>query len=222
MPRRRDEAEAFALSKVAKIDVSGENTRLLKEQFHAMNDKQFDEWIADCRKGIDFIPIVLPNLSGHGVTTENNIKVARELGIELLQRLWITDETTGRRFLSVEKYLLLPLPVTRQIQTLVDGFTVPDHNRSVDDLTDQPVGDSKGAGVSGPELLIMAASELDQVILECIKVRGGDAEAMRQADRSIIETGHATIAAAMALDSRAKATDTLKKFFTGCHFHSTF
>lgn len=222
MSGNRKAAEAVILKWVKAIDPSEKNTQMYEAMFAKMTDAQFDAWMVAIEGRKDYVSIVADNGTGSKVTTDNNIKVAKQMGVHLLQKLWLTDAVTGMRYLTPIEYLVLDLPVRRQIQTLENKISIPEDNKHIDELTDQPTGASKGSSISFPELQVLYAQNLDASILELIKFRGGDEKAMRAMDKSIIDSGGASLESLKQLGTKVRANTTLSTFLKGMHFDNNY
>lgn len=222
MARNRKMAEEEALRWVSDIDKSGKSTAALKELFAGMNDAQFSDWIEALENGKDYVPVTIPNLTKHGVTIDNNFKVAEKLGVQFFHQIDLTDPVTGITYRSPQKYLVIHLPVRRQIQTLQNKISIPEDNKHVDDLTDQPTGVSKGSALSFPEILVLYSQGLNSAVEEMIKLRGGDLKAMNFADRMIHESGGVSLQQVESLGTRVKATETLSVLMKGAHLDNNF
>lgn len=216
MPNRK-EAEHYIVSMIAQLDPSGLNASFLKTRFAHMTDKQFDTYMTAIEEGRDFVSVISPVLEESGITTDNNLALAKKWDIPLFHYLWMTDATTGITYKTKYKHLCVWLPIRRQIQTLKNKMSVPEDNKHVDDLTDQPTGASKGSSISFPELLGLRAQGCDKSAEELIKFRGGDLTAMRAMDKMIHETGGARMETFYHLNSRAKATVTFSILLKGMH-----
>lgn len=218
MAKNRKTAEDVILKWVSKIDPSGINTAMYEKQiFPSMNDKQFDDWMNAIREGRDFVAITIPNFSKVKVTTKNNIALSKEMGVDFYQRIWVVDKETGKRYLSNIEYPVFYLPVRRQIQMVTSKISIASDNKHIDDLTDQPVGDSKAGSFSYPETLNIVGRGLNQVGVEFLKVRGGDLETYRVYQQSLIDTGQVSYNQLAPIRSRAKSTLTLSKFLKAMH-----
>jgi len=213
----RKACEAEIIKWVSKLDPSGKSTDVYKEMFGKMSDKDFDDYIAAIEAGQDYISVICDNLNGKQVNTDNNLKVAKEMGYEFFHRLWLTDDVSGQVFLTNHKYLCLHLPVRRQIQTLVNKISIPEDNRHLDELTDQPVGVSKGSSLSLPEIMVLYAQGLEKGIEEMIKFRGGDLKAMNAMDKEIINTGGVKMETISHLGTRVKSAETLSTMLKAMH-----
>lgn len=182
-----------------------------------LNDEQFDAYMAKLEDGSEVLSVAVPNLCETKVSMDALFATAKSWDYDPFQQIWLTDAKTGTTYLTPEKYLVVYMPIRRQQQTLTGKISIPDHNRSFDDMSGQVTGDSKGASLSLPEIQILRSQGLDRPILELIKVRGGDHEAMRAAHRQIIETGDAGLDGLLSVGTRAKSTETLSAWMTAQH-----
>ena len=217
MAGNRKAAEATALSWVNDVDPSGASGKQLAEFFKGMSDKNFDEWVLALKEKRDYVPITVEVLEKTKVTVENNLKVAEKRNVPMFERIWITDPTTGATYLSPIKYPVMYLPMRRQIQSLVNKVSIPEDNRHIDELTDQPVGPSKGSSLSFSELQILYAQGFDKSLIELMKYRGGDDEGFRQMDKALTEGGSVTTTQLDGAGTRAKSSDTLSTMFKAAH-----
>lgn len=223
MARNRAKAEKRILATISMIDKSGINTKLTKDFFASMNDQQFHDYMMAIKEKRDYVSIVMDNMGKTKITTENNLDVAAFLGVKLFQRIWLTDPATGMEYLTPLEYLVIHLPVRRQIQTLLNKISIPEDNKHVDELTDQPTGASKGSAVSFPELLVMYSSGAEKAIEEFIRFRGGDLKLMNDFDKQIHETGGASMEALSNVSrSRVKSTKVLSTILTAMHIKNNF
>jgi len=222
MPGNRKAAEEMLFSLVNKVDPSGKNAEVYKEFFKDMNDEDFDLYIQALEQGRDFVSFIMENLANQPINTRNNLKVAQEMGVQFFQRVWLTDPTTGRVYLSNRKYLVMHLPVRRQIQTLVHKISIPEDNMHIDELTNQPTGVSKGSALSFPELLVLYSQGHDEIIKELMKYRGGDLKGMNAMNRMIHEAGSCSMETLDTLGTTVKATETLSTYLTAMHIENNF
>lgn len=221
MPNRLN-AEAVILKWIGKIDPSGKNVAFYEERFKAMSDAQFDKWMIDIENRQDYVSIIDENFNDSKITTRNNLAVGKEMGVQFFQKLWLTDHNTGMEYLTPLEYLIVDMPVRRQIQLLIHKASIPEDSRHLDELTDQPTGVSKGSSVSLPETLVLYAQGLDSSITELIKFRGGDLKAMNAMEREIMQTGGVRMESISKLGTRVKSTETLSTLFKGMHLDNNF
>ena len=113
------------------------------------------------------------------------------------------------------------LPLKRQAQFLIEKIAIPEDNYSVNNLTGQPTGKSKGSTISNPELQILNALQLDKSAIEMIKMRGGDLIAFNAMNNQIYETGTSSIEAIDSLGTSVKAVQSLSTILTAMHLSNT-
>lgn len=222
---KKDRAYAteVLLKGLALIDPSGTNARLTAEMLNSLSNQQFFNLIDAYRNKIDFPAIVAPNLDKNvKISVENNLKIAKHFSVEFFQQVWITDRMSGVQYLSPQKYLIIHLPVRRQIQTREAKMSVAINRRIVDDLTNQVTGPSAPSSQSQPETLVKISKGNIRSAEEQLKVRGGDLKALNYADQQMYATGGFSLDVIAGLDSRAKAADTLSTFLLGMHYDNTF
>lgn len=218
MAKNRKAAEALILKWVSKIDPTGTNSKMYKDEiFPAMNNEDFDNWMKAIEAGTDYIFINVPNLTGKGVTVANNLKVAKEMGVNLFQKIELTDPVTGKRYMGVRDYLIIHLPVKRQIQMITNKMSIQDADVKYDDLSGQVAGSTKGASMSFPETLVLYSQGLDNTLEEFLKVRGGDQMAGRVVNEMVINQGNGSIKMIEDLPSRAKSSTTLSTIMKAMH-----
>ena len=220
MVGNRKAAQAYLLEYIQKLDPSGLNSKLWVDRFATMTDPEFHQFMAGCEAGTDMICLIAPNLQRSQITTANNFKVAKELKYEFFQRIWVNKGDGSPTYLTPKRYLVILWPFRRQAQLLVKKISIPQDNKSINDLTGQPSssGHSKGSKISYPETQILAALNLDNSIIEMIKYRGGDVKGFAAMNQSIAKTGGVSIDALSKLGTRVKSTDTLKTFLTCMHY----
>ena len=189
----------------------------LKKRLDEMTDGEFFQFMLDIKEGRNYVPFVEPNYSGDGISLENNLKIAPQLGVNFFERIIVTDPATNITYLTNENYLVLDLPVRRQKQTGESSISVAGTRFTSDDLSNQAAGEQDTSKITSPEISGLRAREMDMTLIEFLSVRGGNLKAMNQLDQSIIETGEGSLEAVLADGSRAKITDTLSTIFTSMH-----
>ena len=174
------------------MDPSGDNSKRMKDMFAKMSDTGFAKFMELVRKGEYQINLIMPNVS-KPVKMENLLKAADEVGLKLQQKLWIKDDVTGKKYLTNESYLILTLPIRRTQQEWDKKLSVPSRDKKVDLLTGQVIGEDDAAALSAPEIQSLGSRGLDKVLLELVRVRGGDVTAYGDFKRQQQETGQATL-----------------------------
>lgn len=218
----RKKAEEVAINGLNMIDKSGRSAKELQLLLKDLSDEEFIEFINAIDDETYYLPVILDNLSNHGITVENNLEVGKKLGYEFFQRIKLTDNDTGKVYLSPIPYLVVHLPVRRQIQTLENKTSIPEDSKHIDEMTNQPTGVSKGSSLSFPEILVMYSQGNDKGITELIKYRGGDLDGMRAMEASLVQTGHATMEDLDKLNTDVKSTQTLSILLKGMHLDNNF
>lgn len=216
----RKKAQDYILHYIDKLMPGGANKKIYQDLFAKMSDKEFDKFMSDLESGAEMLAIVAPNLATESVTLENNLALAKELGHKFHQRIWITPDDGSPAYLTLEEYIVTLQPVRRQAQLLVKKISIPEDNRSVNDLTGQPAstGKSRGAKISLPETQVLASLGLDNSLIEAIKYRGGDQKGFVYMNQSISKTGGVSLNELAKYNTRVKSTDTLRTYLTCMHF----
>lgn len=218
--RNRKGAEAYVLSYIKAILPGGQNVALYENLFKSMSDKAFGELMDKLASGEEILAVITPNLSEERVTVENNFRVAKRMGRSYFERIWIDPADGSPPYLTPEKYLVTLQPLRRQAQILVKKISIPENNRSINDLTGQPShsGKSRGSKISYPETQILAALNLDNSLIEMIKYRGGDVQGFNAMNKSISASGGVSLRTLDALKTRVRSTDTLRTLLTCMHY----
>lgn len=218
----RKKRQDFILEKVQRIAPGVDQTSFYKQFFETLSDKQFDEWVEKLYKQEAYLIVVSPNLSEGGIDYERNIQYGKELGLEMLQQIWIEDPESGRTYLTPEKFLVCDCPLRRASQMIVKKASIPTSMNVVDSQSGQPTGDSKGAQVSLTELNLLAASGLDDSALELIKFRGGDLQGFSAMNAMLSKYGRASIKTLQQFSSGVESTKTLQIIFACAMLKTNF
>jgi hypothetical protein len=220
-PKNRKAAQDFILKYIDKILPTGENKAIYETMFSNMDDKQFDVFMKNLQDGTQRLAVVSPNFNKARIDLKRNFTIAKELGHEFFQRVWIPAKDGNRAYLSPIPYLIVSLPLRRQAQLLSKKVSIPEDNNSVDDFTGQPTGKSKGAKVSYPEVQVLASMGLDKSIEELMKYRGGDEKGFNSMNTMIDRTGQVDLKTIAPYTSGVKSTLTLKTYLLAAHLGNT-
>lgn len=205
--------------------------QVYEDLIRKMTDVQLEAWIQALENGVQDIPdpskpatyvsLIVPNLDKkNDLNIERNLKLAKKMGHEFFQRIWITNPVTNQTSLTNRRYLTMLLPIRRQAQTLDAKISLAADTKSVDDLTGQVTGDSKASSISYPELQMLDAQGLKSTLYELLKIRGGDEEALRVATKSLQETGMFSQEELSNMDSVAKVNKALATLLRGMHLNN--
>ncbi len=213
----RAKAEAFIIRYIKRLSPNSQNAALYQNFFKSMTDAAFDEFMLKLNEGKIYLSLIEPNNSQSGLSVENNLKIAEELGHNFFERLWIDGKNGEPAYLTPIPYLVVDLPVRRASQLLTKKIKVPEHNKTVDILTGQPTGDSKGAKISYPELQVCAAMGLEESMVELMKYRGGDVRGNKAYNAMLSKTGKANLTTLSNYASGVESVKTLRTFMNAMH-----
>ena len=209
---KRVAAEAYILKYIDLIDSSGKNVELYKIKFKAMSDDDFDRMIQGIEDGSVNLCIIAPNFSEVKLSVENNLRIGKELNYKFFQHVRIPARDGLPAYTTPIPYLILDLPVRRQAQLLEKKISIPENNLSVDNLTGQPTGKSKGSKISYPEVQVLAAMGMEHSLTEFLKYRGGDEKGFIAMNTAISRTGGFSQKAIEPFASGVKATQVLQSY----------
>lgn len=197
------------------------NKAIYENFFSKLDDDKFHDWINDLKERKTFIAVVAPEGANVVLEFSRNLQLAKKWGHEFYQRIWMKDPHSGSEYLSNEKYLIMRLPLKRQSQFLIEKISIPEDNFSINNLTGQATGKSKGSTMSNPEIQILNAFGLEYSTIEMIKFRGGDLIGFNAMNNQIYETGKVSIEALDTLGTNVKVINTLSAILTGMHLSNT-
>ena len=174
------------------LDPSKTNSKKYEALLGDMSDSQFTEFMNFVKDGKYQIHITMPNMQ-LVLKMENILKAAELTKTKLFSKLWLTDESTGRRYLTNHKYPILQLPVRRMEQSLESKMKVPESDRRTDALTGQVSGPDQKSHLSSQESQILHSKGLDVVLEELLRIRGGDTQAYGQLKHELEESGFSNV-----------------------------
>lgn len=217
MSPKRQKTQELYLKIIKRMLPNGENVKLYEQKFASMNDEQFDTFMHDLKSKKTRLVVVMPNGSKETVDIKNNFEISRSLGREPFERVWIPATATKRAYLTPIPYLVIPKEVRRQAQMVSKKITLPEDVNSVDLVTGQPTGKSKGAKISYPEVKVLAAMGLDHTLEEMLKYRGGDEGGYRAMTTMLDRTGEVSLSQIEPYSTGVKSTQALSCFLKAAH-----
>lgn len=221
MKGNRKAAEEYIIKYIGKI-AGKDNAKLHTDFFKGLTDKQFNEFMSKLESGEAHLSVVAPNYSKTSkLTVKNNLKVAKEMGHDFFQKLWIGPKKNEPKHLTPITHMVIDMPFRRVSQLLTKKISVADNNKSTSLLTGQYAGKSKSSKISYPEIQILAALDLDNTIVELIKYRGGDKRGGMALDILMEKYGSASQAVLERYSSGVESTRTLKTFLTAMHLKNS-
>lgn len=210
-PQKRKAILDYIVDIMDKVDPSKTNSALYLELVPKMSDDELIELISSP------LPIYAPNGGKVKIDHMRNLEIIREMGYEPFQRVWITDPATGMTTLTKYPHMVLPCPVRRQTQMIDKKISIPVHNRSVDKITGQMSGKSKGSSFSFPQTYVMYAAGYTDTIRELLNTRGGNVKAGQVIDRQIRQFGSSSQIFPGEEQTHVKSSRSLSAFFTAQH-----
>jgi hypothetical protein len=212
---KRKQVQDYIFKILKQIDLDGYNTKLYTEKFKAMSDKAFDSWMKDIRDRKYKLTIYIPNMKNN-VTMQHITNTAKAVGLTISDHLWMEDSTTGMKYKTNHKYLILRMPIRRVKQYLDAKISVPESDIKTDLLTGQVIKPDKGSSISLIEMQTLVSKGLDKSIIEFMKVRGGDVHAYSEFKSKLEETGNANLSD-LSTDSVPRSVMVAETYLRGMH-----
>lgn len=215
MAGNRKAAQDVILKALEMILPGGPNKKAYQAMFDRMTDTQFDEFIVKLEKKEIRLAILAPVLSSARLSTERNIEIGKRWGVTFFERLWIEQDDGLPRYLSNPSYMILELQGRRQAQLLIDKTAIPRDSSTIDVMTGQPAGVSKGGKLTYPEIQILKGHELNNTLRELLNTRGGNVAGFR-AFNTLMETkGEASLEEIELANSEPESLKTLRMLYVG-------
>lgn len=155
------------------------NSNYYKSKLASMSDKQLETYLKSLVAGEDKISITIHNFGKAKLTTENNLKLAKEMKVEIFKKMLVGNPYSEMVYETPNKFMIIDVPVRRVSQRQKKKISVAKDSNSVDMLTKQPSGDSASRSLSLIETQLLLAIGLPSTVKELGKVRGGDEGAYR-------------------------------------------
>lgn len=217
MAGNRKAAIAQLVSDLEDILPGGGNKELYEQCFAKMSDKEFDEFMKKIESGEQLLALIAPTNTKIKLNMRRMLRLAERWGQPLRERVWIEPGAGLPRYLSNKKYLIMRKVIRRQGQLLEDKISIPKNSNTIDEMTGQPVGESKGAGISFPEMNILSSTGMDKSLEELISVRGGNIKAYQLMNAIIDNTGEVSLAELKITGTRAEAIENTNMLLTCMH-----
>lgn len=224
MAKNRAAAQAILLRRMKEMDPSERHFKHYSDLVTKMNNDEFDKFMEGLVDGSNKLVAYILNYDKESViSTDRNIKLAKDMGYEFFKRIWITDPVTGVKYLTPRKHMVYEANVCRQIQTLDHKISVPEKNNKIDELTGQVRADSRSSQISGPEMMVMNSQGLTSAIVELMKFRGGDIVSNRHLNHQLETSGEASMnSIPVAHVETNRSVKTLSVILNGMMFENNF
>lgn len=197
------------------------NKQIYEEFFASMDDEAFKKYVDDVDAGRSHLVVIAPENAAVLLNFPRNLQYADSIGHSFYKRIWLTDPLSGSKYLSNDEYLVVRLPLKRQAQFLTEKISIPEDNLSINNLTGQATGKSKGSTISNPELQVLNALGLEYSSIEMIKFRGGDLIGFNAMNNQIFEGGQVSLETLDSMGTNVKALTTLSTILTSMHLSNT-
>lgn len=211
----------FILSTLESILPGNSDVPRYKAYLESLSDEEMREYALALRSGDKYLTLTAPNGTGATLSLERNMEVASKLGVSFFHRLWVEGKEGQPTYLTPVEYMVVKLPVRLASQRLAKKMSIPKNQRAINAMTGQVTGDSKGAGISHPELRVLASLGLEKTLVELMKYRGGDLRGNAALNASLMKTGRATQETLQHFASGVESTRTLKTYLTSAMLKNT-
>lgn len=205
MAGNRKAFEASVLKLMARVTKGGRNRKIYEDLFAQMSDDDIEKMVVSLEEG-NPLPVYVSNWDEKEMLSFREVQVlAKEYGVALETQLIITDQDTGLEFITPETYFVGVTEIRKQRQMLVKKFGAAKDDVKVDDLTGQVIGDSRGTGISNPEIQVLQTLGLTTTPKELYDVKGGDLGALDVYRKELMETGRTSTIGALKRGTGVKS-----------------
>jgi hypothetical protein len=216
---KRNQVEKYIIDSINKIDK--ENAEEYKRIFSKMSDSDFDKYMIALRDNETNIFVILPNLIKN-LKNSRLFKLADEFKVILFDNLKFEDKYLKRTYYSNKKYLILSLPVRRVKQYLFGKIGIPESDKMISKLSGQVMQEDKGCKLSFIESQMLANKNLNESVIELLKVRGGDLNSYYKFKQEILDTGRANLSSLDLKESKPKSVIVAEAMFKAMHIDFNF
>lgn len=220
MAGNRKVFEQIVIEAFSPVTKGGGNKVVYERLFAQMSDKAFEEFVQWLERGNSLALFASNYVPAEKLVYENLMTLCKKHGVEIEQQLVIFDEDTNIKSLTPYKAIVGRAEARKQRQMLVKKFSAARNDSDIDDLTGQPMGDSRATGISGPEITVLRNLGLPLMANELYNVKGGDADALKAYKNELLTTGKTTTAGSLRKGSGTKVLNTVYHLLRGRHIDS--
>lgn len=222
MAGNRKAFEEYIYTFMAKLTKGGGNKVIYQRLFATMNDKQLDEFVIQLEEGMPLSIWASSYNTAEKLDYPTLLKLCKEYGVNVSQRLIIYDEDTGIKSMTDYEAIIGTAEVRKQRQMLVKKFGAAKNDYEIDDLTGQVMGESRSTGISQPEITVLRNLGLTTMANELYNVKGGDLDALKAYKNDLITTGKTNTNSSLRKGNIAKVLETAHYIFRGRHLDNNF
>lgn len=217
-PGVREKIEKNILKHLKGFDTSGYNLGIYKENLPKLSDEELNNIING-----DGIPL-WSELGGKFLddTGHQRDYLREKMNIPISQKLHLTCPKTGIRSKTLNRHMVLFLPIRNQTQTYEKKSSIPKHNRAIDQYTHQVTGSgvSRASSISYPETYLMVSEGYEFSAKEFVNARGGNQTLQRAIYSEILATGAGSQDQPGVNHTKAKAPKVLGLIYLCMHIGS--
>lgn len=217
MKGNRKDAVDFILKGLEGLAPGNSDVKRYREFFDKCSDKELAQYFQDIKDGKKWLTLTVPNFGPVRLSVERNFALADKLGLRFYKKVWFPAEGDLPQFMAPIERLCILQPFRLASQRLDKKKSIPKNQRSINMLTGQPTGSSKGASFSFPEIRLAKAMGLESSVVELLKYRGGDVRGHAALTASLIRTGQASIEALKHFASGVESTKRVQTYFNCMH-----
>lgn len=207
----------YVVEQFTQLGNHGNSAELVKEWLTNLSDVEFEQLVSDIEAGKTYLTYVVPNDLKNKISLEEWIKFGESIGAPHYSTVIEEDPSSGQVFESNETHWIAFMPQRSQIQHVDDKKSVAEDSNKRDLFTGQVTGESKGSAVSAPQFASILSRNCVATALEFAKFRGGDIDAGREFNKSLIEGGEAHIEPLLNMASKPTVTYSISAYLNGMH-----
>lgn len=217
MAGNRKAFESYVLEVMGQVTAGGGNRTIYERLFATMSDKDVEGFVTWLEQG-NSLAIWASNFDPkEKLNYDHLLKLCKKYGVEIEQQLVIYDEDTGIKSLTHYKAIVGRAEIRKQRQMWSKKFSAARNDYEIDDLTAQPMGDSRATGISGPEITVLRNLGLNIMANELYNVKGGDVDALKAYKNDLLTTGKTTTNGSLRKGSGTKILSTAHHLLRGRH-----
>lgn len=188
--------------------------------FDKMDDGQFHKFMEGLRDGELNLSIVFPPGDRTDIDLDKVMKLSESLGFVFYEHLRVTGDRGLDPYITPNKYIVYLLPDKRTSQLAMKKMSVAKDDKKVNQLTGQVTGSSRSARITKPEVELLSAMGLENVLVEVLKDRGGDTGSKDVMMESLIKTGSVSRELLDAHSTGVESAKTADVFFRSAHIRT--